>query len=447
VQRFLLYASQSQNAGMKKKNWLLIRICIPVFLGISLTGCMKDKVTRTYTISTPVYEVLTKFRETVKSQPALEFSSPGKITVVGKYIFLSETYAGIHVIDNSDPQNPKNVSFINIPGNEDMAIKGNTLYADCYGDLVSFDISDPLNVVAKNFATNVFPDHSIYNLGVAYTPGAVFNPDSINVIVGWSTRDTTVDYDAGVNSYPVYTTYPNYFNNCANCLMAAVPAASQNSNLVATNGSLARFSIINNFLYTVGTNNLVTFDISQPFAPGFTSSLLVDWHVETIYPLKDKLFVGTNNGMYMYDVQTSPSNPSLIGQFVHARGCDPVIADNDYAYITLNDSSACLGFYDQLQIINIKDMANSFLVQTYQLTHPDGLSKDGNNLFICDGKDGLKVYDASDVTNLLLLKQLKDAEVFDVVTGNGLAIVVAKDGLYQYDYSDLNNIHLISKMQ
>ncbi len=425
---------------MKKKNWLLIRICIPLLLGISLTGCMKDKVTRTYTISTPVYEVLTKFRETVKSQPALDVSNPGKITVAGKYIFLSEPYAGIHVIDNTDPHNPKNVSFINIPGNEDMAIKGNALYADCYGDLVSFDISDPLNVVAKNFATNVFPDHSIYNLGIAYTAGAVFNPDSINVIVGWSTHDTTVDYDPN-------STYPVYFTGCANCWTIATPAAASQSNtVVATNGSLARFSIINNFLYTVGPNDLSAFDITQPFAPGFTSSVEVDWHVETIYPLKDKLFVGTNNGMYMYDVQSSPSNPSLIGQFVHARGCDPVIADNNYAYITLNDSSACLGFYDQLQIINIQDMANSFMVKTYQLTHPDGLSKDGNNLFICDGKDGLKVYDATDVTNLLLLKQLKDAEVYDVIAENGLAIVMAKDGLYQYDYTDLNNIHLISKL-
>ncbi len=441
MQRFLLNASQSQNAGMKKKNWLLIRICIPVFLGVALTGCMKDKVTRTYKISTPVYEVLTRFRESVKSQPALQVSNPGKITVDGKYIFLSEPFVGIHVIDNSDSHNPKNVSFINIPGNEDMAIKGNTLYADCYGDLVSFDISDPLNAVAKNFTINVFPDHSIYGLGVAYTAGVVFNPDSVNVIVGWSTRDTTVDYDA------VFNTYPVYFNNCANCLSVAVPAVSQNSNVIATNGSLARFSIINNFLYTVGPNNLLAFDISKPFNPGFTSTVLVDWHVETIYPLKDKLFVGTNNGMYMYDVQASPSNPSLIGQFIHARGCDPVIADNDYAYITLNDSSACLGFYDQLQIIDIKDMSNSFMVKTYQLTHPDGLSKDGNNLFICDGKDGLKVYDATDVSNLLLLKQLKDAEVYDVVTGNGLAIVLARDGLYQYDYSDLNNIHLISKLQ
>jgi hypothetical protein len=441
VQRFHLATSQMQNDDMKKTIRLLNNFCFLAFLAFLSNGCMKDKVTRTYTISTPIYEVLTKFRETIKSQPSVDISNPGKITVAGKYIFLSEPNVGIHVIDNSNPSSPKNVSFINIPGNEDMAIKGNTLYADAYGDLVSFDITDPLNVVAKNFATNVFPDHSIYYLGAAYTAGAVFNPDSINVIVGWSTRDTTVDYDANYNIYPVY------FTNCANCSMFAVPAAANQSNaVVATNGSLARFSIINNFLYTVGPNNLLAFDISQPFAPGFTSTVLVDWHVETIYPLKDKLFVGTNNGMYMYDIQTSPANPSLIGQFVHARGCDPVIADNDYAYITLNDSSACLGFYNELQIVNIKDMANSFMVKSYQFTHPDGLSKDGNNLFICDGKDGLKVYDATDVTNLLLLKQLKDAEVYDVIAQNGLAIVMAKDGLYQYDYTDLNNIHLVSKL-
>ncbi len=298
---------------MKKKIWLLKNICFLALLAFFSSGCMKSKVTRTpYTISTPIYEVLTRFRETIKSQPSVEISNSGKITVYGKYIFLSETNIGIHVIDNSNPASPKNVSFINIPGNEDMAIKGNTLYADAYGDLVSFDITDPLNVVAKNFATNVFPDHSIYYLGAAYTTGAVFNPDSINVIVGWSTHDTTVDYDPNNN----YNIYPVYFTNCANCSMfaASVPS-NQSSTVVATNGSLARFSIVNNFLYTVGNNNLITFDISQPFAPEYTSSILVDWHVETIYPLKDKLFVGTNNGMYMYDILSSPSNPSLIGQF------------------------------------------------------------------------------------------------------------------------------------
>jgi hypothetical protein len=215
---------------------------------------------------------------------------------------------------------------------------------------------------------------------------------------------------------------------------------------VATNGSLARFSIINDYLYTVGYSNLSAFDISQPYAPAFASTVAVDFHVETIYPLKDKLFVGTNNGMYMYDVQSTPSTPKLLGSFTHVRACDPVIADDNYAYVTLNDSSACLGFNNELQIIDIKDLNNPFELTSYKFSHPVGLSKDGNNLFICDWKDGLKMYDATHPNSLELIKQFKDAVVYEVVAQNGLAIVVAADGLYQYDYSDPGNIHLISKL-
>src|SRR5580704_17635331 len=146
-------------------------------------GCMKDKIRYTYQISTPVYEVLTSFRASIKSVAALPISNPGKIAVFGKYIFVSDNAkGGIHIIDNSSPSSPQNISFINIPGNQDFSIRGNALYADCYGDLVSFDITDPTNVVARNFAFNVFPDNSIY----IYS-GTTVNPDSINVIVNWVT--------------------------------------------------------------------------------------------------------------------------------------------------------------------------------------------------------------------------------------------------------------------
>jgi hypothetical protein len=153
----------------------------------------------------------------------------------------------------------------------------------------------------------------------------------------------------------------------------AMNAAAPIGNQVGTNGSMARFSIINNFLYTVGYSNLTAFDISQPYAPAFASTVQVDWHVETIYPLKDRLFVGTNNGMYMYDVQNSPSTPALI-DCLRISVPVSVIADDDYAYITLNDSVPAW-----VQIMNFRllyhDVGNSFLVKKYQ-QHPVGLSKD-----------------------------------------------------------------------
>ena len=148
----------------------------------------------------------------------------------------------------------------------------------------------------------------------------------------------------------------------------------------------------------------------------------------------------------MYDVLATPAKPLLIGQFTHVRACDPVIADGDYAYVTLNDSSACLGVQNELQIVNIKDVGNSFLVKAYQLTHPVGLSKDGNNLFVCDGRGGLKIYNSADVNNLQLINQMNDGVDYDVVAENGIAVVVSANGIFEFDYSDPANIHLISKL-
>ncbi|HYC27869.1 MAG TPA: hypothetical protein VEB42_03620, partial [Chitinophagaceae bacterium] len=75
-----------------------------------------------------------------------------------------------------------------------------------------------------------------------------------------------------------------------------------------------------------------------------------------------------------------------------------------------------------------------------------GLSKDGELLFICDGKDGLKIFNATDVNHLLLLKQISNLETYDVIAYNKVALVVAKDGLYQFDYSDVRNVQLLSRI-
>src|SRR5207249_9750630 len=56
------------------------------------------------------------------------------------YIFVSEVNQGIHVIDNTNPSSPQNVAFINVPGNLDIAIKDNVLYADSYIDFVAVEI-------------------------------------------------------------------------------------------------------------------------------------------------------------------------------------------------------------------------------------------------------------------------------------------------------------------
>ncbi|MGB8192801.1 MAG: hypothetical protein WCF67_12815, partial [Chitinophagaceae bacterium] len=195
----------------------------------------------------------------------------------------------------------------------------------------------------------------------------------------------------------------------------------------------------------VTSSDLNVFDISSPTNPVFSNKVPVGWNIETVYPFKDRLFVGSMTGMFIFGTQ-NPLAPNKIGQFAHVRTCDPVIADDHNAYVTLRSGNECQGFTNQLDVLNIDNITAPTLVKTYQLTNPHGLSKDGNTLFVCDGKDGLKIYDVANTSSLNLLKHLKGLETYDVIAYNKVALVVAKDGLYQFDYSNLNDVRMLSKI-
>jgi len=414
-----------------KKSLLAVNAFILCILLTLLTGCLKDSCRNTYTIYVPIYKTLTEVRQEMKSTTPQELKQTGKLYVYGKYIFLNEVDKGIHVIDNGNPLSPRNISFIPIPGNVDLAVKGSYLYADSYSDMVVFDISSPTQVKAHKFINNVFPFRN------SYYWGNTTNPDEVQVVVGFNKRDTTVDCE----------TY-RYWNNCINCAFetangARFYAAAQPTGI---GGSMARFSVVNDYLYTVSTSELYSFDISDASSPSKTSQRqLGNWFIETIYPFQDKLFIGSNNGMLIYDI-ANPSEPSYVSQFGHVRSCDPVITDGQHAYVTLRSGTQCQGFTNQLEVLNVSNLTQPSLVKTYSMTNPHGLSKDGHLLFICDGKDGLKVYDASDASQLKQINRINGLETYDVILQNKVAIVVAKDGLFQYDYSDPTNIRLLSKL-
>src|SRR5512139_3650253 len=87
-------------------------ICFVVFF---LQGCLKDKMTHTYTILRPIYQTKEAVKANIKSNLPKTIESPGKIFVYGNYVFLNEPDKGVHVIDNSNPTNPVKKAFIDIP--------------------------------------------------------------------------------------------------------------------------------------------------------------------------------------------------------------------------------------------------------------------------------------------------------------------------------------------
>jgi hypothetical protein len=116
-------------------------------LAVTLHSCLRDDCssTRTFIRFDPVYKTAAECRVGISVQAPTELRNPGKLYLAGQYLFINEKNEGIHVIDNADPANPKQIAFWSIPGNVDIAIRGQYLYADQYIDLLTIDISDMQN--------------------------------------------------------------------------------------------------------------------------------------------------------------------------------------------------------------------------------------------------------------------------------------------------------------
>ncbi|HUR12793.1 MAG TPA: hypothetical protein VM012_15560, partial [Flavitalea sp.] len=260
--------------------------------------------------------------------------------------------------------------------------------------------------------------------------------DSIKVIVDYIVKDTIVDCD----------TYSSW-SNCSYCAYAS-PVQSMDASAnksTGKGGSMARFAILKNHLYAVTTSELKVFGLQQPLEPQLIDSKRIgNWNIETIFPFLNKLFIGSTSGMFMYDV-SDPANPQPAGQFEHVRRCDPVIADEKNAYVTLRSGTTCTGFTNQLDVLNIEGPIAT-LVKSYPLTNPYGLTKQDDVLVVCDGTDGIKVYDAADASNLKLLQHIKGMVTYDAIANGDLLLVVATDGLYQYNISDPLHFKLLSKI-
>ncbi len=423
---------------MKKNQTIRLTAAILVALPILFSACIKDQCKRSFTYSyyEPVYKTKAEVRANIKSNGPKDLGTTGKLYILGNYIFLNEVDKGIHIIDNTDPSHPVNKNFIDIPGNLDIAVKGNTLYADLYTDLVAIDITNPSNVVLKKVIENIFPER--------YWGNGISN-NTTNIITDWVKKEKTVT-EICERDGQVYMDRGLFFaTSQSSGNSRPTMGASTSVSPVGMGGSMARFTAMNNHLYTVNTSHLDVFNINTPDNPVRGASINVGQSIETIYPFRDKLFIGSQTGMYIYSV-ANPGNPAPAGQFNHVRSCDPVIADDDFAFVTLRSGSRCTGFTNELDVLKLNNMTNPQLLKVYPLTNPKGLSKSGDYLFICDGIAGVKIYNASDVMRLELVKTINGIDPFDVIAYNNIALVVAADGLYQYDYSNINDIRLLSKL-
>jgi hypothetical protein len=404
-------------------------------LSLSHFSC-SDKVEETYVVNTPVYLSYTDLRTSFSVKSAEVIKQPGKIYFKDDFIFINEYQKGIHVINNSDPSNPQRVSFIEIPGNVDMAIKGDKLYADSYIDLLTIDIGNMDNITEVDRDTNVFP-----YIIPEFEAGLLEEIDeNKGVNTGYTKTERTEPFDGDQYYYNRFPTWRAEFFALDAAKVNGVSGAG-----TGTGGSMARFTVYDNYLYAIDKASLHLFDVSNAANPEFEKQIGISWQIETLFPYNQMLFIGAQSGMYIYSLQ-NPANPQFISEFRHATACDPVVVEGDYAYVTLRGGNLCGAIESQLNVIDISVIEAPELLESYPMTEPYGLGIDDEVLFVCDGKDGLKIFNASDPFGIdeNMIAHYKGMDAFDVIPLGSVLLLIGEDGLYQYDYSSLDDIKQLS---
>lgn len=308
-------------------------------------------------------------------------------------------------------QNPWRWQFLSIPGNVDLAVLDGKLYADSFTDLLTFDLENPASPKLLTRNKDVFK----MLLQMDY-----LNNTADRIITGY--RDSLVSYSQKDKYSPYDRKEPLY---------------NETNSGSGQGGSMARFTIANKHLYAVDQTTLHLFDVQNASKPAYVKDIKIGPGIETIFPFKNNLFIGSNTGMVIYDITTA-SAPVELSRYAHIRACDPVVVNEKYAFVTLRAGVVCGGQQNLLEVIDIQDLTKPMLKHSFTLENPYGLALSDHTLYICDGKFGLKSFDASDVSQIgnKLLETHKDLMSMDVIAGPKSLIIVGEKGVHQYDYSN-----------
>jgi len=390
-------------------------------------------VKESYVLKIPIYKTLGDVRaSTIKMSVPQQIENSGKIYLYKDYLFINEPNVGIHIFDNANPATPKSLGFIPIVGNFDLGIQNDLLYADNIVDLITFDISNISNPVLVNRQKDVFSVKYKTETGERFY---LLDTDKVPVAYRDSLVHTQNEREYRPNDeelvYYENSSGGNYYNS--------------GSNTVGQAGSLARFAISGNVLFAIYRNLVKNFDLKNPSAPKFLNEVNLGFGIETLFPYKNTLFVGAVNGMHILDI-TNPLNPVNLSTYTHVVACDPVVVNDDYAFVTLRTGTTCGGKQNLLEVVDIKDLKNPKQIKLYEMKNPHGLSLAGEYLYVSEGNFGLKSFKVSDVNAIdkNLIQHLDKIKSSDIIAGPKSLIVMGPESICQFDYSNKANLKQLS---
>ncbi len=208
-------------------------------------------------------------------------------------------------------------------------------------------------------------------------------------------------------------------------------------------GSLAKFTIVNQYLYTIDGEYLSAFDISNSSNPILKSKQKINFDIEALFPFKNKLFIASNSAMYIFSLN-NPESPTMESAVQHFTGCDPVVANDSFAFLTVHGGTRCGSTINELQVYSIKNLYYPQLLSRVQMVNPYGLGLQDNTLFVCDNGVGIQVFDVSKPSEPKSLSIITGENFVDVIPMGQYMICMLSDGVAFYDISNRNNIQKLS---
>ncbi len=407
-------------------------------LGIVLSSC-EDKRLQTYLANVPQYMSYEELRTSFKVSLEQPLEKPGKIYFMDGYMYINEYQKGIHVVDLSDPENPLIKAFIEIPGNVDISIRNDVLYAESYVDLLLIDVSDPTAPLLIERIEDLF-EYVIPPYDYEYPLDEIKKEKGI--ITGYEIKKITREVET--NPYP----WPIYYDYALESSFRGAPKADGGGNSFGVGGSMARFITYDDYLYTLeSTYKLKCYDLSNTNSVELKNEQYLWGNIETVFIADQHMYVGTSNGMHILSLDL-PSSPNLLSTYMHITACDPVVVEGDWAYVTLRSGNNCGGNQNLLEVINVSDKYDPVREASFGMNSPYGLGIDNGTLFVCEGEHGLEVYDASDKQSIVQNKiaDFPGIHAYDVIPLGTFLLLIGDDGFQLYDYSDLEDIHLLGSL-
>ncbi|SDM20448.1 hypothetical protein SAMN05421823_11198 [Catalinimonas alkaloidigena] len=133
----------------------------------------------------PVYLRRSQLESSIRLEEPRDLKNLAKIYYKEGFLFITEQYEGVHLIDNRNPAQPQKLAFLRVYGSVDLAMKGHTLYVDNAVDLVAIDLSEVEQPRIVSRVRHAFPGLLPPDGGTIPDRYKLDSEDDERIIVDW----------------------------------------------------------------------------------------------------------------------------------------------------------------------------------------------------------------------------------------------------------------------